>query len=62
MIKDFYREARKLVQSYAPQATFVFHDSDMFDGKYWNDIFRDTHNVALDHHFYMDRGYDFDTT
>jgi len=26
MLKDFYRAARKIVQKYAPQATFVFHE------------------------------------
>lgn len=57
MIKDFYRQARKLVQMYAPQATFVFHDSNMFEGKYWNDLFKDwdMQKVAMDHHFFMDQ-------
>lgn len=49
-----YRKVRKLVQRYAPQAHFVFHDSFRYDPNVWNDLFRegDVDKVALDHHYY----------
>jgi len=55
LLKDFYRQTRKLVQKYAPHATFLFHDSFHFDVDYWNDLFEDDdiENVAMDHHFYQ---------
>lgn len=56
MLKEFYREVRKLVQRYAPQAYFVFHDSFQFDyNSTWADLFSedDRHMVAVDHHGYL---------
>ena len=52
-LKLFYRKVRPMVQQYAPQATFVFHDGFRFDGGLWNDLFEDTDKVALDHHYYQ---------
>lgn len=51
---DYYRKVRKLVQRFAPQAKFVFHDSFRFDPDTWNKLFRadDVHNVVIDHHYY----------
>jgi len=53
-LKDFYRSVRKLVRRYAPQATFVFHDSFRYDPIIWNDLFRkdDVEKTAIDHHYY----------
>lgn len=31
ILKDFYRQVRKMVQKYSPQAYFVFHDSFRYD-------------------------------
>jgi hypothetical protein len=49
-----YRKVRKLVQRFAPQAWFVFHDSFRYDPDVWNDLFRDDDidKVAIDHHYY----------
>lgn len=49
-----YRTVRKLVQRYAPQAYFVFHDSFRYDENVWNDLFRDddVEKVVMDHHYY----------
>jgi len=52
-LKQFYREVRPLVQKYAPQAYFVFHDGFSYDGGLWNDLFEDTDKVVLDHHYYQ---------
>ena len=52
-LNEFYRDARKLVQKYAPEAYFVFHDSFHFDADRWNDLFEDTDKVILDHHEYQ---------
>lgn len=54
-LKEFYREVRKLVQRYAPQAYFVFHDSFDQDYEAWKDLFveEDRHMVAVDHHGYL---------
>jgi hypothetical protein len=57
ILKDFYRQVRAMTQRYAPQATFVFHDAGLFDGQTWNDLFMDTHKVALDHHYEQIRGH-----
>lgn len=53
-MKDFYRKVRPLVQKYAPQAHFVFHDAFHYDSGTWNDLFDDddVDKVAVDHHFY----------
>lgn len=53
-LKDMYRAVRPLVQKYAPNAKFVFHDSFRYDPNIWNDLFADNdiHNVVLDHHYY----------
>jgi glucan 1,3-beta-glucosidase len=54
ILKDFYREARKLTQTYAPQAWFVFHNSFQYWDT-WNDLFPDNDHelVAMDHHYYQ---------
>lgn len=53
-MKDLYRKVRKLVQRYAPQAHFVFHNSFIYQPDKWNDLFRDDDidKVAMDHHYY----------
>lgn len=53
-LKDMYRQVRKLVQRYSPQAYFVFHDSFRYDENVWNDLFLegDTDKTVLDHHYY----------
>ena len=55
VLKDFYRKVRKMVQRYAPQAHFVFHDSFHFEADTWNDLFADddVDKVAIDHHKYQ---------
>lgn len=55
ILKDFYRQVRKMVQRYAPQAYFVFHDSFEYSADVWNDLFRDDDidKVAMDHHYYQ---------
>lgn len=56
LMKEFYREVRKLVQRYSPQAYFVMHDSFEFNyTKSWADIFAkgDREMIAVDHHKYM---------
>lgn len=55
LLSDFYREVRKLVQRYAPQAYFVFHDSFRADDPMWLKLFADGDwdKVAMDHHSYM---------
>jgi len=54
VLKDFYRAVRKLVQMYAPQAYFVFHNSFIYSPSVWNDMFRDDdiYKVVMDHHYY----------
>lgn len=42
-----------MVQFYAPQAYFVFHDSFHPDAKEWLVLFEDYEKVAMDHHGYM---------
>jgi len=42
-----------MVQLYAPQAYFVFHDAYRYEAHTWNDLFNDYHKVALDHHYYQ---------
>ena len=53
-LKDLYRKVRKLVQRYAPQADFIFHDAFIYDPTRWNDLFRDDDidKVIMDHHYY----------
>jgi len=43
-----------MVQRYAPQAHFVFHDAFTYDPTVWNDLFADDdiEKVAMDHHYY----------
>lgn len=43
-----------MVQRYAPQAHFVFHDAFKYDPTVWNDLFADDdiEKVAMDHHYY----------
>ena len=55
LLADFYRECRKLVQRYAPQAYFVFHDRFSPDHEMWLNLFGDGDwdKVAMDHHAYM---------
>lgn len=55
LLADFYREVRKLVQRYAPQAYFVFHDSFRPGDPTWLNLFPDGDwdKVAMDHHAYM---------
>lgn len=44
-----------MVQKYAPQAYFVFHNSFRYDVNQWNDLFADDdiEKVAFDHHYYQ---------
>lgn len=44
-----------MVQRYAPQAHFVFHDSFHYEPDTWNDLFADddVDKVAIDHHKYQ---------
>jgi len=53
-LKRWYRASRKLVQKYAPQAKFVFHDAMVEDPAIWDDLFADDdmHNVVMDVHQY----------
>lgn len=52
-LKEFYREVRKLVRRYAPQALFIFHDSFRFSAAIWNDLFvGDWEKTVLDTHYY----------
>lgn len=53
VLSDFYREVRKLVQFYAPQAYFVFHDSFNPNAPEWKVLFEDYTMTAMDHHGYM---------
>jgi len=43
-----------MVQMYAPQAYFVFHNSFIYDAGTWDDLFLDDDidKVVMDHHFY----------
>lgn len=52
-LRDYYREVRPLVQKYAPQAKFVFHDSFRYSPSEWNQLFNDYTDVVLDHHYYQ---------
>lgn len=63
LLMDFYRVVRKLVQRYAPQAYFVFHDSFRADDGHWWQLFADGDwdKVAMDHHSYM-AFWDYDET
>ena len=49
----FYREVRKILTKYNPDATFVFHDAFTYDAGLWNQLFEDTDKVAMDHHHYQ---------
>jgi len=55
VLMDFYRDVRALVQTYAPQAYFVFHDSFIYNADLWNKMFRDDDHdkVVMDHHYYQ---------
>jgi glucan 1,3-beta-glucosidase len=55
VLEDMYRKVRKLVQRYAPQAYFVFHDMFKFDATHWNKLFDadDLDKVAIDTHQYQ---------
>lgn len=55
VLMPFYRLVKKLVDKYAPQAKFVFHDSFRPDPEIWNDLFDDDDhaNVVMDHHYYQ---------
>jgi len=63
VLKDFYRRVRPLVQRYAPQAWFVFHNAFNY-WNMWNDLFPDwdMDKVAMDHHYYQAWNHDMDTT
>jgi glucan 1,3-beta-glucosidase len=52
---QFYRDTRALVQQYAPQAIFCFHDAFTYDSGLWNTLFADDDmdKVVLDHHYYQ---------
>jgi len=52
-LKDFYRQVRYMMLYYAPDATFVMHDSFKYDMSLWDDVFENKENVAIDHHFYQ---------
>eukprot|EP01029_Cantina_marsupialis_P029199 TRINITY_DN779931_c0_g1_i1.p1 TRINITY_DN779931_c0_g1~~TRINITY_DN779931_c0_g1_i1.p1 ORF type:complete len:444 (-),score=106.18 TRINITY_DN779931_c0_g1_i1:500-1831(-) len=52
VLKNFYRVVRRLIQIKAPDVLFVFHDAFKLDANLWNDLFEDTKNVVLDHHYY----------
>lgn len=51
-LKDFYRQARKLVQTHAPDTKFVFHNSFVYNAEAWDDLFPDGDHadVVMDHH------------
>ena len=55
VLKNFYREARKMVRQYSPQSYFVFHESFRDHWKHWSDLFAegDTEMTAVDHHGYF---------
>lgn len=53
VLKDYYRQVRLLMQSYAPQAFFVMHDMFKFDMSLWNDLFDNKEKVAIDNHHYQ---------
>jgi len=55
VLKDFYRDVRRMTQALAPQAYFVFHNSFIYSPDFWNDLFRDDDidKVAMDHHYYQ---------
>jgi len=54
-LKGWYRDSRKLVQQYAPNAKFVFHTAGVSDVRIWNDLFADNdkENVVMDIHEYQ---------
>lgn len=54
-LKAYYREVRKMVRQYAPQAYFVFHNSFRPDWSDWEDLFApgDREMTAVDHHGYF---------
>lgn len=54
-LKEFYRDVRKLVRRYAPQAKFIFHDAFHYQPDDWKDLFPedDLDGVVLDHHYYF---------
>lgn len=53
VLKNFYRDVRAKIQAKAPQITFVFHDSFIWDASTWNDLFEDTDKVVMDTHQYV---------
>lgn len=55
ILKDYYREVRRLVRRYAPNSYFVFHNSFHKEWDYWQDLFAagDTAMTAVDHHGYF---------
>ena len=55
VLKDFYRDVRKLVQKHAPNSKFVFHNAFNYNAGTWNDLFADDdhENVVMDHHYYQ---------
>lgn len=55
VLKDFYRQSRKLVQRYTANAWFVMHNAQVLDPEVWNSLFRDDDmdQVAVDIHYYQ---------
>lgn len=64
ILKEWYRMSRKLVQKYAPNAKFVFHNGNpavQDNAAIWNDMFADDdmENVVMDIHVYQAFGQTF---
>ena len=55
VLKQFYRDVRKMIKEQQPRLKFVFHDAFQFDADLWNDLFDDDdhENVVMDHHQYF---------
>jgi len=55
LLKEFYRDVRKIVHDDYPHIKFVFHDAFHFDPNTWNDLFEDDdhENVVMDTHQYF---------
>ena len=57
LLKSFYTAVRRMVQVLAkPGTKFVFHDHAInmpMNATDWNDLFNDTEDIVLDHHYYQ---------
>lgn len=63
ILKDFYRDVRKLVQKHTPGKKFVFHNAFNY-WNVWNDMFDDNDHddVVMDHHYYQAWNNNMNTT